>query len=111
VFSVAIYYMSCMRFLNLTSVEYGSLDSSISVATACSLEGRGSVPGRGKGFLYTPQRPDRLWGHPVSYPMGTGGSFPEGKAAGVWSWPLTSIYYWGQERWSYTFTPQYVFMS
>jgi hypothetical protein len=29
--------------------------------------------------------------HPSSYPMGTGGSFPEGKAARAWSWPLTSI--------------------
>jgi hypothetical protein len=29
--------------------------------------------------------------HPVSYPMGTRGSFPGGKAAEAWSWPLTSI--------------------
>jgi hypothetical protein len=29
--------------------------------------------------------------HPVSYPMGTRGSFPGGKAAGAWSSPLTSI--------------------
>jgi hypothetical protein len=28
--------------------------------------------------------------HPVSCPMGTGGSFPMGKAVGAWSWPLTS---------------------
>jgi hypothetical protein len=26
----------------------------------------------------------------MSYPMGTGGSFPGGKAVGEWSWPLTS---------------------
>jgi hypothetical protein len=26
-----------------------------------------------------------------SYPMGTRGSFGGGKAAGEWSWPLTSI--------------------
>jgi hypothetical protein len=31
------------------------------------------------------------WAHPASYPMGTGGSFPGSKAAGAWSWPLTSI--------------------
>jgi hypothetical protein len=30
--------------------------------------------------------------HPASYPMGTRGSFPAGKAAGEWSWPLNSIY-------------------
>jgi hypothetical protein len=33
----------------------------------------------------------------ASYPMGTRGSFPGGKAAGAWSWPLTSIYCQGQE--------------
>jgi hypothetical protein len=32
-----------------------------------------------------------LLSHPASYPMGTRGSFPGGKAAGAWSWPLTSI--------------------
>jgi hypothetical protein len=26
---------------------------------------------------------ERLWGHPASYPMGTRGSFPGGKAAGT----------------------------
>jgi len=29
--------------------------------------------------------------------MGTGVSFPGVKAAGAWSWPLTSIYCRGQE--------------
>jgi hypothetical protein len=28
---------------------------------------------------------------PASYPLVTGGSFPEGKAAGSWNWPLVSI--------------------
>jgi hypothetical protein len=28
--------------------------------------------------------------HPASYPMGTRGSFPGGKAAGAWRWPFTS---------------------
>jgi len=27
----------------------------------------------------------------LAHPMGTRGSFPGGKAAGSWSWPLTSI--------------------
>jgi len=36
---------------------------------------------------------------------GSGGSFPGGKAAGTWIWPLTSIWYRGQDAWSYTFTP------
>jgi len=29
--------------------------------------------------------------HPASYPMGTRGSFPGGKATGAWIWPLTSV--------------------
>jgi hypothetical protein len=29
--------------------------------------------------------------HAASYPTGTKGSFPGGKAAGAWSWPLTYI--------------------
>jgi hypothetical protein len=28
------------------------------------LDGQGSIPGKGKRFLYTPQRPDQLWGPP-----------------------------------------------
>jgi hypothetical protein len=35
--------------------------------------------------------------HPASYLVGTRGSFPGDKAAGAWSWPLTSIYCRGQE--------------
>jgi hypothetical protein len=29
--------------------------------------------------------------HPASYPVGTEGSLPGGKAVRIWSWPLTSI--------------------
>jgi hypothetical protein len=35
--------------------------------------------------------------YPTSYPVGTRGSFPGGKAAGVWIWPLTSIYCRGKD--------------
>jgi hypothetical protein len=30
--------------------------------------------------------------HPSSYPMGTRGFLPWGKASGAWSWPIASIY-------------------
>jgi hypothetical protein len=40
-----------------------------------------SIPGRGWEFFSSPPCPERLWGHPASYPMGTRGSFPGGKAA------------------------------
>jgi len=29
--------------------------------------------------------------HPATYPMSSRGSFPGGKTARPWSWPLTSI--------------------
>jgi len=35
--------------------------------------------------------------HPASYPISTRGSFPGDKAAGTWSWPLTPMYWRGQE--------------
>jgi len=35
--------------------------------------------------------------HPTSYPRGTGSSFPGGKVAGTWSWPLTSFWCRSQE--------------
>jgi hypothetical protein len=34
---------------------------------------------------------------PASYPVGTRGSFPQSKVAGVWRWPLTCIYCQGQK--------------
>jgi hypothetical protein len=64
-------------------------DSSVGIGTrlrAGHLRNRGSITGRGKRFVSSPQRPDRLW---VLY-MGTRGSFPGGKAAGPWSWPTYS---------------------
>jgi hypothetical protein len=43
--------------------------------------------------------------HPDSYPIGTRGSFPGGKAVWSWSWPLTSISAEVKNEWSYTSTP------
>jgi hypothetical protein len=49
--------------------------------------------------------------HPASYPVGTGGSFPGGKATGAWSWPLTSILCQGQRMHGAIPPPsQYVFL-
>jgi hypothetical protein len=38
----------------------------------------------------SPRRPGRLWGPPSLLSNGYGGSFPGGKAAGAWRWPLIS---------------------
>jgi hypothetical protein len=49
------------------------------------LDGPGSVPG--SCHVHSVQTDSGV--HPSSCPMGTEGSFPGGKAAGSWSWPLT----------------------
>jgi hypothetical protein len=45
------------------------------------LDGRGSIPGRGKIVLFSAAL-DRLWGHPASYTMGTGDLSPGLKRQG-----------------------------
>jgi hypothetical protein len=72
----------------------GSRDSSVGIALGYGLDDRGSrvrFPA-GVGNFSLHHRVHNVSGvHPASYPMGTRGSFPGGKAAGAWSWPLTSI--------------------
>jgi hypothetical protein len=47
-----------------------SRNSSVGIATDYGLDGRGSIPGRGKRFLPIPQRPDQLWGPPSLFSNG-----------------------------------------
>jgi hypothetical protein len=82
--SYSIFYLSQM--------VYGVLGL-YTIATSYGLDDRrvGLRVSEGSRIFSSPDRPDRLWGPPkTSYPMGTGGSSPGGKAAGAWSWPLTS---------------------
>jgi hypothetical protein len=73
------------------------------------LDGQDSIPGMRRDFIY-PQRPDRLWGPLSLLSNGFRGFFLGSKAAGSWSWPLTSVWCRGQEWRSYIFTPPYVSM-
>jgi hypothetical protein len=69
-----------------------SWDSAVGIATGYGLDGRGvgvRVP-VGQDFCLFRVIQTGSGAHPASYPIGTGGSFPGGKAAGAWSWPLTS---------------------
>jgi hypothetical protein len=66
----------------LPTCGLGSRDSSVGIATGYRLDGQGYIPGREKKSFSTPQHPDWFWAHPASYPVGTGVSFPGGKAAG-----------------------------
>jgi hypothetical protein len=63
----------------------------VGIATGYGLKNQGYIPGRGKIFLFSTAFRPSLGTHPASYPMGTGGDFLEGKTAGVWNSPLTSI--------------------
>jgi hypothetical protein len=83
----------CPPFINL------SRDSAVGIATGYGLDSWGvgvPVP-LGAKFLFSPRRPHRVWAPPSLLSNGYRGSFPGGKAAGSWSWPLTSNYCRGQE--------------
>jgi hypothetical protein len=57
------------------------------------LDGRGvrvRVPIQAR-ILFSPRRPDRLWGPPIFVLNGCRGSVPRDKAIGAWNWPLTSL--------------------
>jgi hypothetical protein len=62
-----------------------SLDSVVGIATSYGLDDRGvgvRVPVGSRIFSF-PNRQTDSEIHPTSYPIGTGGSFPGGKAAAV----------------------------
>jgi hypothetical protein len=80
-----------LSVINYAPYQEGSRDSAVGIATSYGQpRGRSSSPGGGQEFslLQIVQTGSEI--HPTSYPMDTGGSFPRGKTAGAWSWPLTS---------------------
>jgi hypothetical protein len=71
-----------------------SRDSSVRIALGYRLADRGfrvRFPAGAGNFSLHHRVQNGSGAHPDSYPMGTRGSFPGGKAAGAWSWPLNSI--------------------
>jgi hypothetical protein len=90
-----------------------SRDGSVGIVLGYGLDDRGSrvrfSAGAGNFSLHHSVQ-NGSGSHPASYPMGTRGSFSAGKAAGAWSWPLTSSSA-EVNAWSYTSTPQYALMA
>jgi hypothetical protein len=70
----------------LYTIDLSYRDSSASIVPKLRTGRAGFYSRQGRDFLSSPPPPDRLWGPPASYPMGTGG-----KATRAWSWPPTSI--------------------
>jgi hypothetical protein len=70
----------------------GSRDRLADIATGYGLHDRGvgvRVPVRSRiSLLHVVQTGSGT--HPASYSMGTRGSFPGGKSAAAWNWPLIS---------------------
>jgi hypothetical protein len=66
----------------------GNRDSSVGIALGYWLDDRGSrvrFPAVAGNFSLHHRLQNGSGAHPASYPMGTRGSFPGGKAAGAWS--------------------------
>jgi hypothetical protein len=69
----------------LSRPQYESRDSSVGIALGYGLNDRGSrgrLPAGAGNFSLHHRVQNGSGIHPASYPMGTGGSFLEGKAAG-----------------------------
>jgi hypothetical protein len=64
-------------FMNSMIFWGRSLDSSVSKATGCRLDGLDSIPGSARIFS-SPQRPDQLWGQHSLLSIQYWGLFPQG---------------------------------
>jgi hypothetical protein len=87
-----IHYISIITItLTLSPHTAGSQDSAVGIVTDYGLdEWRFGVRILvGSRIFYSPHRPDRLQGPPNLLSNSSRGSFPGGKAARAWSWPLT----------------------
>jgi hypothetical protein len=85
---------------NIYLLMYGSRDSAVGIATGYGLDDWeiGVRVPVGSRIITSPCLPDRLWGPPNLLYNRYWGLFPGGKAAGAWSWPLTSGWCRGQEN-------------
>jgi hypothetical protein len=104
-------HLSLPKIKSLSLLPRYFLFSTVGVAMDYVLDGRYSISDSGKRFFSTPQRPDRQWGPHSPLSNGYWGLIPPvvkmpGRGA-----DHSPPYCWGQEWWSYTFTPSCVFMA
>jgi hypothetical protein len=102
---------SSRKLLSTLNTSNGSRDSSVGIALGYGMDDRGSrfrFPAGTGNFSLHHRVQNGSGAYPASYPMGTRGSFPGGKAAGAWSWPLVPR---SKNEWNYTSTPEYAFMT
>jgi hypothetical protein len=93
--------------MNAGTAEVRSRGSSVGITTGYGLDGRGSIPGRGKGFVSSPQGPDRLWDLPSLLSSVYRGLLPqEHSGQGVMLTTLLHLVSQSQELWSCTSTPR-----
>jgi hypothetical protein len=86
---------ACDELLSAHCGHNVSRDSSVGIALCYGLDDWGSrvrFLARARNFSLHHHSQNGSGAHPASYPVGTSGSFPGGKAAVAWSWPLTFIY-------------------
>jgi hypothetical protein len=86
--------MICAEYRQNKKIQNSkSRNSSVGIALGYGLDDRGSTvqfPAGAGNFSLHHRVQNGSGAHPASYPMGTRGSFPGVKAAGEWSWPLTT---------------------
>jgi hypothetical protein len=88
-------------------------DSVVGIATGYGLDDRGvrvRVP-VGSRIFSCPRRPDQLWDHPASYPVGTGVIFHGIKRLGREADHSSPASAEVKKMWIYTSTPPYAFTS
>jgi hypothetical protein len=104
----------CVEILQLQGRKWNR-DCSVGIALGYGLDDLGSrvrFPARAGNFSLHHRVQNGSGAHLVSYLMSTRNSFPVGKAAGAWSWPLTSIYSRDQRMSGAIHPfPQYTFMA
>jgi hypothetical protein len=115
--SATVFFMRLNMGLNSSTsfTDYYQCHSSVGIALGYRLDDRSFrvrfSAGAGKFSLHHSVQ-NGSGAHPASYPMDARDSFPWGKAAGAWSWPLTSIWCRGQRMsGAIHLLPQYAFMA